>query len=374
MAQVMTILNDGPRIQDVDDVKIWKTILQARRPLDAAAFQPAKDQRKAINRFGKYVLGSDYAYKAARLCPKTKTEKKRRRNKFDLSEAIRNIDFKQIQKPLDPSTKVPIEPAHKLEITLEPDEFTEEKYALFAHYQKTVHKNPPSKISKKGFKSFLCSGLGQLSIQNHGGSLKVGSYHQCYRLDGRLVAMGVLDLLPQAVSSVYLIYDKSVDCWNFGKISAMQEINFALEKGYKHYYMDPESYSYSLLDTSLLNRLTHRPYISVSRDCRLGLTSSLQLDSACASDSKQELETEHEKSASDLDYLNGQHGERSSVVSEAGSLFEKDMPGVMGPEEDLSNWETSDVTDAFSIKGIAAELAAVVGPDIVRESIIEWPV
>ena len=32
MAQVMTILNDGPRIQDVDDVKIWKTILQARRP------------------------------------------------------------------------------------------------------------------------------------------------------------------------------------------------------------------------------------------------------------------------------------------------------------------------------------------------------
>ena len=56
------------------------------------------------------------------------SEKKRRRNKFDLSEAIRNIDFKQIQKPLDPSTKVPIEPAHKLEITLEPDEFTEEKF------------------------------------------------------------------------------------------------------------------------------------------------------------------------------------------------------------------------------------------------------
>ena len=28
----MTILHEGPRIQDIDDVKIWKTILQARRP------------------------------------------------------------------------------------------------------------------------------------------------------------------------------------------------------------------------------------------------------------------------------------------------------------------------------------------------------
>ena len=56
------------------------------------------------------------------------SEKKHRRNNFDLAEAIRNIDFEQIQKPLDPSTKVPIEPAHKLEITLEPDGFTEEKF------------------------------------------------------------------------------------------------------------------------------------------------------------------------------------------------------------------------------------------------------
>ncbi len=35
---------------------------------------------------------------------------------------------------------------------------------------------------------------------------KIGSYHQCYRLDGKLVALGVLDLLPEVVSSVYLLY------------------------------------------------------------------------------------------------------------------------------------------------------------------------
>jgi arginine-tRNA-protein transferase len=35
--------------------------------------------------------------------------------------------------------------------------------------------------------------------------MKLGSYHQCYRLDGKLVAVAVLDLLPHAVSSVYLL-------------------------------------------------------------------------------------------------------------------------------------------------------------------------
>lgn len=115
-------------------------------------------------------------------------------------------------------TKKPIEPAHKLEITLEPAGFTEEKsakpsmeeplltedrYALYAHYQKSVHKDSHS--SKMDFKSFLCGGLGQSVYGRDGKSRKIGSYHQCYRLDGKLVAMGVLDLLPHCVSSVYLL-------------------------------------------------------------------------------------------------------------------------------------------------------------------------
>jgi arginine-tRNA-protein transferase len=37
------------------------------------------------------------------------------------------------------------------------------------------------------------------------GEKKIGSWHQCYRLDGRLIAVAVLDLLPEGVSSVYLL-------------------------------------------------------------------------------------------------------------------------------------------------------------------------
>jgi len=45
-----------------------------------------------------------------------------------------------------------------------------------------------------------------------------GSYHQMYRLDGQLIAMGVIDILPNCVSSVYLMYDP---CWqkhSLGKV------------------------------------------------------------------------------------------------------------------------------------------------------------
>jgi len=80
------------------------------------------------------------------------------------------------------------------------------RYALFANYQKHVHKEPPSKISASSFESFLCSGLGQQAYDRDGKERKIGSYHQCYRLDGELVAMGVLDLMPSCVSSVYLMY------------------------------------------------------------------------------------------------------------------------------------------------------------------------
>ena len=98
-----------------------------------------------------------------------------------------------------------MEPAHKFEVTLEPDKFTEEKYNLFEQYQRIIHKEPPSKISRHGFKRFLCSGLSRTMYTVGGRSRPIGSYHQCYRLDGQLVAIGILDLLPNCVSSVYLM-------------------------------------------------------------------------------------------------------------------------------------------------------------------------
>lgn len=132
-------------------------------------------------------------------------EKKRRKNHFDLHAAVHEVESRSVKRPIHPRTKEPVEPTHAFEVQLEPDNYSDEKYALFEDYQRHVHKERPTEISKHGFTRFLCSGLGQSSRIVEGEEQKLGSYHQCYRLDGRLVAMGVLDLLPGCVSSVYLM-------------------------------------------------------------------------------------------------------------------------------------------------------------------------
>ena len=65
-----------------------------------------------------------------------------------------------------------------------------------------------------------------------------GSYHQLYRLDGKLIAMAVLDILPsvrdvqgyrfnqlkypsQCVSSVYFMYDPVFEKHSLGKVDGL---------------------------------------------------------------------------------------------------------------------------------------------------------
>lgn len=54
-------------------------------------------------------------------------EKKWRRNRFDLSDSVHACEYQNVQKPFSKRTGERIEPAHKLEVRLEPDNFTEEK-------------------------------------------------------------------------------------------------------------------------------------------------------------------------------------------------------------------------------------------------------
>lgn len=261
--------------------------------LDATCCRLRRDHRKAINAWNKFILGHDYQSKAARLCPRTREGKRWRKNHFDLQTIVHETESINVRRPIDPKTKELIRPAKKFEVHLESDSYTEEKYTLFANYQRHVHKEGSSQITRNGFRRFLCSGLGQSSQIRNGVEQKLGSYHQCYRLDGRLVAMGVLDLLPGCVSSVYLIYHQDVKDWYFGKLSALREIALAVEGGYQYYYMgfyihscikmryknqyqpsyllDPETYTWDPLDADYLSRLSARKYVSLSQERQLNL-------------------------------------------------------------------------------------------------------
>lgn len=236
--------------------------------------------------------------------------------------------------------KQPPEPAHRFEVTLEPAGFTKEKYELFYNYQKTVHKEQDHEISESGFKNFLCQSPLQPSTRDvNGKTQQLGSFHQCYRLDGRLVAMGVLDLLPHCVSGVYLLYHPDFEQWQFGKLSALREAALTLEGGYEYYYMgyyihsctkmkykgdyktqhllDPESYEWHPLEGDLLDLLDKKSYVSLSRERR--------------------LRDEGKDGLSDDSYLSDfplrTSSEAGAAVTEGMSLFDLKVPGLMTAEE-----------------------------------------
>ncbi|EHY60329.1 Arginyl-tRNA--protein transferase 1 [Exophiala dermatitidis] len=391
--------------------------------LKAADYKPLREQRRAINRWNDFVIGPEYKRKVAMLCPQSREEKRRNRDKFDLLTAVHKAEYDKLQRPLDKKTGRRIEPAHKFEVNLEGDSFSKEKYDVFLKYQLQIHKDPPSRWKEQAFKRFLCTGLDRKILKINGKTLKLGSYHQCYRVDGKLVAVGVLDLLPHAVSSVYLFYDPEYHHWDFGKISALREIALALEAHYEYYYMgyyihsctkmrykarfgpcyllDPETYKWNLFDDNYRRELDKRKYVSPSHDRKYGVPREANASlpetsttiSRTESDGSKPPATTKERSRifddeQDLEFDEPQSDEDDAEIPE-GSLFDFQIPGVLSLDEvkrldldhwrllvrnalieleDLRGWEDWKIDDPGSIKGIAAELIATTGPKLLQNS------
>ncbi len=74
--------------------------------------------------------------------------------------------------------------------------------------------------------SFLCSTAGHTNDIDISLYIPCGSYHQHYRIDGQLVAVGIIDILPSCLTSVYCFYDTAFSDLSLGKVVAMAEINW----------------------------------------------------------------------------------------------------------------------------------------------------
>jgi arginyl-tRNA--protein-N-Asp/Glu arginylyltransferase len=124
------------------------------------------------------------------------------------------------------------------QITMEmaPAACTEEVYQLYRKYQITVHKDTPDEVTKNGFTRFLVDSPLQPGPEASADKPQ-GTYHQLHRLDGRLVAVGVVDLLPSGLSSVYLFYDPDCRDLVLGKYTALKEIQWCQEHELQNYYM-----------------------------------------------------------------------------------------------------------------------------------------
>lgn len=69
----------------------------------------------------------------------------------------------------------------------------------------------------------LCLSL-QAEYSLDGPEVGYGSFHQQYWLDGRIVAVGVIDILPTCVSSVYLYYHPDFASLSLGSYSALRSV------------------------------------------------------------------------------------------------------------------------------------------------------
>lgn len=386
-----------------------------------------------MNRFNRFVIGEEYAKEAARRYPLTREQAKKRDTHFDLVERIHEAEAGKLQSPPNPS--------HKLEVTLENDAFTEEKFAVFENYQRVVHKEEPASISRKGFKRFLCNSPVRPDVWTdaNGRHRKVGSFHQCYRLDGKLVAVGVLDLLPEAVSAVYFMYDNSIHKHQPGKLGALREIALAREHGYRYWYpgyyihscpkmrykidytpqyvLDPETLEWDLLDSEALAIFDKKPYVSLSKERAVaqgpkiseGAGSTTESVDCCRQDIKAQ-ETAKPQAGDDTEPKkedpaggNGEEAEDESSgefsdedESDGGnSVFTSNMPGIPSLQDldkiNLDNIRVlSDHTEDFfttgetavwaiesihrlgCLKSRIAELAAVLGPDMLDQIVLDF--
>ncbi|KAK0079901.1 hypothetical protein PV325_000648, partial [Microctonus aethiopoides] len=190
---------------------------------------PKKAKLIRIERAKNKLLAQGKTLEEIEIIYKKKKEQKRPKNIEDL---LNNI----------------INGKNKLELKLvrvSSEDFMEtldESVELFKKYQIAVHNDEPYECDKQSFLNFLGKTPLQHSTAESGPPLGYGSFHQQYWLNNKLIAVGVIDILPYCVSSVYFFYDPAYSFLSLGTFSSLMEVRLTRElnktvKDLKYYYM-----------------------------------------------------------------------------------------------------------------------------------------
>uniref|UniRef100_A0A8C5I740 Arginyl-tRNA--protein transferase 1 n=1 Tax=Gouania willdenowi TaxID=441366 RepID=A0A8C5I740_GOUWI len=162
---------------------------------------------------------------------------------FDASYQVYKLYQMAIHK--DPPDKPSESQVRLVPVNFEDPQFLEsfeQSVALYASYQMTIHGDDPSECNESKFRRFLCDSPLEAERSPGGPEMGYGSFHQQYWVNSRLVAVGVIDILPTCVSSVYLYYHPDFASLSLGSYSALREIAFTrqLQKQspkLSHYYL-----------------------------------------------------------------------------------------------------------------------------------------
>ncbi|KAL0359186.1 UNVERIFIED_CONTAM: Arginyl-tRNA--protein transferase 1 [Sesamum angustifolium] len=135
-------------------------------------------------------------------------------------------------KHLKKSCRGPQGQHRRFEIRLKRSSFDYEEYSLYRKYQLIVHNDTPDHVTESSYKRFLVDTPLVHIEPNDDNAVPpcgYGSFHQQYLVDGKLIAVGVIDILPKCLSSKYLFWDPDLAFLSLGKYSALEEIRWVSE-------------------------------------------------------------------------------------------------------------------------------------------------
>lgn len=111
---------------------------------------------------------------------------------------------------------------------------------VFRKFQTIIHGESPDESGEKQFQEFLVNTPLKYEDKLNDMPTGFGTFHQQYLLDGKIFAVGVLDILPKGVLCEYLYYDPDYRFIAPGVITALLEIM----QTQRYYRSNPEMQYY----------------------------------------------------------------------------------------------------------------------------------
>ena len=130
-------------------------------------------------------------------------------------------------------------PMARLTVQLLPTHFSQDAFILYNEYNFKKHDK-----TAKSEQSYIEHAVDSVISNQTVDGIGYGSYHQMYLLDGKLVAVSLIDIVPKGIVSAYMWYslDKEVSKYSLGVYSALKEIEMVQELSktnpeMKYYYL-----------------------------------------------------------------------------------------------------------------------------------------
>ena len=138
----------------------------------------------------------------------------------------------------EPEINLPLKHHYSFEITdkVSVSGENDEKFILYKKYQKAIHKEEvtPNVYNKNWGKTILQKDKIILKPNDLNSKVKhpeiypnyYGTYNFIHRIDGKIIAVTVNDILPNSLLSVYCYYDPDYSFLNLGVFTAIREIEY----------------------------------------------------------------------------------------------------------------------------------------------------